>query len=986
MSQLSQSSGKESDDKDRVESQSPSGQFAAIRLHSANKYIFRALLSIASAALLIRVMGMLNQVVVSARFGAGANMDAYFVASTLPLFLAQLAGSAVESSVIPVYARVRSQGENEQASILFSSLLNILFIGTLLAVVLMLIFRKQLILLSAPGLDPYRTELAANLAFFIFPAFWLMVVIGFLECILNAEGQFGWPAYAGVLVPLTTAVLVLTFSKSLGVVVLCVGMVLGLCIQLGFFILRARRAKIHYRPVINWRSPAISMVLIIAWPALLNALISQASPFVDQIFASYLTQGSISAINYALKLYSVPIGVIFASVGRAVLPYLSRQAAIKDMKAFKETLHLYVWAVGIGTMILSAFMIVLAHPIVRILFQRGAFTEADTNNTAITLIGFLIGLTPMGIGFIVSKAFSALGKTRIPLYVTIFSVFSNALFDYIFARLWQSFGIALATSAVYICTSTILLVTLNRTIGDFHLFTLPHELRQVLLRLRLESAYSRRVTWKRKAAQLFSIPYSTRQSIKRIILAIAVFTAGVIGVILNDLYTLRVAFGSLIILAFLRYRYALLLTWIMIDVFIGSSVSFFNGSNFDTGLTVPVVLLLFYFPVKQTFKRMPALAFLLAYLLWVFASIGISTMSMSTSSFLTLWLIFFDYVAVSVLTINVLTSQKRLTLVVDAILLPSTLIALYGIYGYFTRQNGIPDAQIPSLFRISSIFDPTPTVLAGFLSIVIPLSFYRTLTLQGLKRVIGWALVLLFLATLVLTFSRGAFISVAVSVLVMILLLPPGKLKISMLSGILILASLAALVITVGNIPIFSRFFNQDVTSLNGRTYLWNAILDHFDPTHLLGNGLNASDALLTNLRVGTGANVIGTAPHSLILGTLYDHGVVGLILLALVFIVLAINLIAGIQKTTGNQRMLFVMALAVLISMSVQAIESNEFWNQAIGIYFWIVMSLPFALCWSKSQKQSSRTDRDFLDEESTVPRVGALQLEKQEQVSHVH
>ncbi|HYX50089.1 MAG TPA: O-antigen ligase family protein, partial [Ktedonobacteraceae bacterium] len=616
-----------------------------------------------------------------------------------------------------------------------------------------------------------------------------------------------------------------------------------------------------------------------------------------QIFASYLSQGSISAINYSLKLYSVPIGVIFASVGRAVLPYLSRQAAIKDMKAFKETLRLYVWAVGIGSMILSAFMIILAHPIVRILFQHGAFTPADTNATSITLIGFLIGLTPMGVGFVLVKAFSALGKTHVLLYVTLFSIFANALFDYIFARWWQSFGIALSTSAVYFCTAVIVLVTLHRTIGNIHLFSPPSEIHKVILKLSLGRYYSRWIIWRRKITQFFNIPEHTRQSIIRFILAIVVFIGGVGGVILNDLTALKAAFGSILILALLRFRLLLLLIWIMIDVFIGSSVSFFNGSNFDSGLTLPVVLLMFYFPVKQTFKRMPALALLLIYLFWVLASIFVSAISIG--AFLISWFIFLDFVAVSVLTINVLTTQRRLTLVVDTILLLSMIIAVYGIYGYITKQNGIPDAQIPSLFRISSVFSQTPTALAYFLTVVIPLSFYRTTTLGGFKRIFGWVITVLLLGTLVLTFSRGAFIAIAVSILILIIFLPSRKMRFGMISGIVVFGALVAAVVTVGNIPVFSRFFNTDISTLNGRTYLWNAIIAHFDPTHVLGNGLNASDALLTALNIGNGGGVIATAPHNLFLGTLYDHGVVGLLLLTLTFIVQAASLINGIRKTT---------------------------------------------------------------------------------------
>src|SRR2546421_6316462 len=96
-----------------------SAQLVAVQIKSANAKIFRALLSLASAALLIRVGGLFNQVVVTGHFGAGASMDAYFVASTLPILMAQLIGSAAESSVIPVYASLRSRGRKEQH--LFSS-------------------------------------------------------------------------------------------------------------------------------------------------------------------------------------------------------------------------------------------------------------------------------------------------------------------------------------------------------------------------------------------------------------------------------------------------------------------------------------------------------------------------------------------------------------------------------------------------------------------------------------------------------------------------------------------------------------------------------------------------------------------------------------------------------------------------------------------------------------------------------------------------
>src|SRR5437868_4415903 len=247
----------------------------AVHLKSANKQIFRALMSIASATLLVRVFGMLNQIIVTQRFGAGAIMDAYFVASALPTLLASLGASAIESSVIPVYAKVRHR--KEQASILFSTLLNLLLLASALLTVLLLIFRRQMVFISAPALDPFRAELAINLTPFIFPALLLMVGIALLEDVLNTEGQFGWPAYAGLLVPLATAILVLTLGGIEGVVILCIGTLVGLCLQLCAVILRVRRAGLSYRWTIDLRNPAIGKILVIAWPVLLGALISQAS-------------------------------------------------------------------------------------------------------------------------------------------------------------------------------------------------------------------------------------------------------------------------------------------------------------------------------------------------------------------------------------------------------------------------------------------------------------------------------------------------------------------------------------------------------------------------------------------------------------------------------------------------------------------------------------------------------------------------------------
>ncbi|MBV9691381.1 MAG: O-antigen ligase family protein [Ktedonobacteraceae bacterium] len=909
-----------------------SARLVAVRLKSANKYIFRALLSLASANLLIRIVGLLNQVVVTARFGQGESMDAYFVASALPFLLAQLLASAIEASVIPIYTRVRTRAGRRQASRLFSTLLNVLVIAMISFTILMLVFRNQMIFFSAPGLKAYPRELAVGLTAYIFPVLIFMVINSFMECLLNSEGQFGWPAYAGVLVPITTALLVLLEGKSYGVLMLCIGTLLGQFLQLLVIILRAHQAKLIYRPIIDLHHPDVIAVAKVAWPYLFAALISQASPLIDQMFASSLSSGSIAALNNALKLSSVPTGVIFASIGRAALPYLAHQAAIKDMKAFKDTLRLYSWAVGIGTIAITAVMILLAYPLVQILFQHGSFSAEDTARTASTLIGLAIGLTPMALGFIMSRAISALGKSTLLMYVTIFSVFANAILDYIFVSFWQSFGIALATSMIYTCTMVILILMVRAAIGKLYFLTPPREILSVI--------------WKNEHLSRFRVPYQVRRRVARACFAATVFIAGSVAVVLNNLLALRIAFGSIVVLFLLRYRYYLLVAWVLLAALIGSSLPLFNGNNFLSGLTLPTVLLLFYLPTKEALKRMPALAFLLAFVLWVLLGVGIS--DIPPTQFFTIWTTYLDYVAVAVVTVFVITTRERLLRLIDLFLAITVFICCYGIYGYFTKHGGVVDTST-SLFRISSVFADSPPTLAMFLSIIFPLILYRTFTLQGYKRIFGVLLALLSLVTLVLTFSRGAYLSVAGSIIILVLFLPSKKLKVGILSTFGTLAAIAYLVLTVSHIPIFSRFLNPDVTTLNGRTYLWQAVIDHFDATRLLGYGLKGSDLLLTSVHVGFGRGLIATATHNIFLETLYDHGLIGVTLLVLTFVALAISLLTKVRDTSFDQRMLLAAVLAIFFNVLVQSNESNDIWNQSVGIYFWIAMALPFALCWSQ-------------------------------------
>jgi O-antigen ligase len=233
-------------------------------------------------------------------------------------------------------------------------------------------------------------------------------------------------------------------------------------------------------------------------------------------------------------------------------------------------------------------------------------------------------------------------------------------------------------------------------------------------------------------------------------------------------------------------------------------------------------------------------------------------------------------------------------------------------------------------------------------------------------------LLLLMLVATSLTFSRGALISVPLSIVIFVLFLPSRKIKLTLLTWMAVLAGSVAILVSAGNVSIFSRFFNQDVTTLNGRTLLWQALLSHFNPGQLLGNGLGASNILLANLQVGLNGGLIATAPSNLYLGILYDHGIIGLALLLLMFVVLFTGIVRGIRGTKGDQRLLFVVALSILVNVLIQSLEVDDFWTQSIGLYLWIIMALPFALCWRGIETISNKGDD--ISDKATVPQMQAI------------
>jgi putative peptidoglycan lipid II flippase len=187
---------------------------------------------------------------------------------------------------------------------------------------------------------------------------------------------------------------------------------------------------------------------------------SQSNVIIDKTFASYLAEGSISYLNYAYKVASLPVGTLIAAIAIVLFPTFSKQAAKNDTTALRQTISIGIRMVTIVAVPASVGLLVLSTPIIRLLFEHGVFTAADTAATAPVLSVYSLGLLMMGLNMLLVRAFYALKDGSTPLKASIVFVASLVIADTVFIRLFTHVGLALG----YVFATIIMVFVMARSL------------------------------------------------------------------------------------------------------------------------------------------------------------------------------------------------------------------------------------------------------------------------------------------------------------------------------------------------------------------------------------------------------------------------------------------------------------------------------------------------------------------------------------------
>jgi putative peptidoglycan lipid II flippase len=425
---------------------------------------------VGAATLLSRVLGLLREAVVAWFFGAGLVSDAFFVAFRIPNLLRRLfAEGTLTIAFIPVFTEYLYRRGRDEAFDLARSAWWLLTIILLAVTVLGVLLSPIIVWVLAPGFTaaPAKFDLTVLLARIMFPYIFFIGLVALAMGILNSLGQFAAPALAPVLLNVAMIGSLLAISPHLEKpsVGLAIGVIIGGAIQLGLQVPFMLQKGFH----LLVRSPlyhnAVKRIARLMTPAVLGAAVYQINVFVGTLLASLLPEGSVSYLYYADRLVQFPLGVFAIALATAVLPSLSRQAAAGDLEGLRASFSHGLRLVFFITIPAMTGLIMLKAPIVRLLFERGAFDPITTQRTAEALLYYACGLWAFSGARIVIATFYSLQDTKTPVKIGVICLLVNIALSVILMGPLQHGGLALATSLASAVNLLLLILALRKRLG-----------------------------------------------------------------------------------------------------------------------------------------------------------------------------------------------------------------------------------------------------------------------------------------------------------------------------------------------------------------------------------------------------------------------------------------------------------------------------------------------------------------------------------------
>ena len=432
------------------------------------------LISVATMA--SRVLGVAREMVLAAFFGAsgGIEMDAFNVAFRIPNLLRDLfAEGAMTAAFVPTFTRTLTTEGRDAAWRLGNLVINALVVITGTIVLVGIVFAAPITRAVAPSFanTPGKLQLTTDLTRIMLPFLATVAIAVAMMGMLNSLRRFFIPALSPAMFNVATIVLVVVLAPLMArvgqppIMAVAVAALAGGVGQIALQWPALRREGFRYERTIDLRDPGLRRVLLLMGPGTIGMAATQVNLFVNTLLATSQGTGAASWLTYAFRLMYLPIGLFGVSIGTAVLPAVSRHASVGDTPGMRRTVSR-----GLAMMLMlnvpaTVGLVVLATPIVQLLFERGRFLPADTAATAAALRLYAAGLVGYSAVRIASPTFYAIGESRTPAAVSVGAIAINVAASVALVHAIGFAGLALGTSIAAVANAAVLLVLLRRRLG-----------------------------------------------------------------------------------------------------------------------------------------------------------------------------------------------------------------------------------------------------------------------------------------------------------------------------------------------------------------------------------------------------------------------------------------------------------------------------------------------------------------------------------------
>ncbi|MHC0551709.1 murein biosynthesis integral membrane protein MurJ [Salinicoccus sp. CNSTN-B1] len=416
-----------------------------------------------------KVSGFLRDLTLAYFYGASETSDVFLLSISIPTVVFGVVAAGISTGYIPLYSRITEQSGDKAGLEYTNNLINILLISTTFIVILALIFTEQLVKVFAIGFQGETLALAVMFTRFSIFGIYFTLITRILSAYLNYKKMFAIPSLIGIPMNLVLIVAIILSSRLELIYILAVANVVALFIQFLIILFFAYRYSFRFQRVLRPGDEHIKEMAVLAFPVILGSGVGQLNRLIDRSLASWISIGGISSINYASTLNVSFLGIFVSSFVTVFYPDISKKAARGDMAGLKHTLNQTI--LGVLTLIIPATIgaMIFAEPIVRFLFDRGAFDETAVTLTTSAFFFYSLGLAGTGVNLILTRTFYALQDTKTPMLNSTIGVSINIALNFLLAPILGIGGLALATSLSALMTVLLLTRSLRRKFGRLNL-------------------------------------------------------------------------------------------------------------------------------------------------------------------------------------------------------------------------------------------------------------------------------------------------------------------------------------------------------------------------------------------------------------------------------------------------------------------------------------------------------------------------------------